>query len=166
MRKTGTRGFVVSAALALGLAMVTASAAVTEDPIVGTWKLDVRKSKLVQSLSPPTAQTEIYRELPSGRIELELTKIDEHGTSDSMTLTWSAGGGIVQDLRSSLPKGLTVIETRLEPGDWYVTFLMDGTQFMTMHKVISHDKKVMRQTVKGLDPHGHYVEQIQVLYRQ
>lgn len=151
--------------LALGLMIVTASAT-AGDPILGTWKLDVAKSKLVPSLSPPRAQTEVYRELPSGEMELELTRIDNHGSSVSMILTWPMAGGVVKDARSSLPKGVTAVETLLEPGDWYVTFLMDGKQFMTMHKVVSRDKKVMRQTLKGNDPQGRYVEQIQVLHRQ
>ena len=59
--------------VALGLMMVAASAAMAGDPILGTWKLDVGKSKLVPSLSLPRAQTEVYRVLPSGEIELELT---------------------------------------------------------------------------------------------
>jgi hypothetical protein len=164
--KKRTCRFLVNATFALGLMIVATSAARAGDPIVGTWKLDVGKSKLVPSLSPPRAQTEAYRELPSGEIQLELTRIDDRGTSVSMILTWPAGGGVVQDQRGSLPKGVTAVETLLAPGDWYVTFLMDGKQTMTMHKVISRDKKVMRQTLKGVDPQGRYVEQIQVLYRQ
>jgi hypothetical protein len=164
--KKRTCKLLVNATFAFGLMIVAPSAARAGDPIVGTWKLDVGKSKLVPSLSPPSAQTEAYRELPSGEIQLELTRIDDRGTSVSMILTWPAGGGIVQDPRRSLPKGVTAVETLLAPGDWYVTFLTDGKQTMTMHKVISRDKKVMRQTLKGVDPQGRYVEQIQVLYRQ
>jgi hypothetical protein len=159
LMKKRTCGYLAGTTVALGLMIVTASAAMAGDPIVGTWKLDVGKSKLVPSLSPPRAQTEVYRELPSGQIELELTKINDHGASDSMTLAWPAGGGVVQDPRGSLPKGVTAVETLLEPGDWYVTFLMDG-------KLISRDRQTMRQTLKGVDPQGRYVEQIQVLNRQ
>ena len=164
--KKRTCRFLANATFALGLMIVAASVARAGDPIVGTWKLDVGRSKLVPSLSPPRAQTEAYRELPSGEIQLELTRIDDRGTSVSMILTWPAGGGVVQDPRGSLPKGVTAVETLLAPGDWYVTFLMDGKQTMTMHKVISRDKKIMRQILKGVDPQGRYVEQIQVLHRQ
>jgi hypothetical protein len=164
--KKQTCRFLVNVTFALGLVIVAASAERAGDPIVGTWKLDVGKSKLVPSLSPPRAQTEAYREMPSGEIQLELTRIDDRGTSVSMIFTWPAGGGAVQDPRGSLPKGVTAVETLLAPGDWYVTFLTDGKQTMTMHKVISRDRKVMRQTLKGIDPQGRNVEQIQVLYRQ
>ena len=61
---------------------------------------------------------------------------------------------------------MTAVETLLKPGEWYGTFLMDGKQVMTMHKVISRDRQTMRQTLKGLDPQGRSVQQIQVLRRQ
>jgi hypothetical protein len=46
---------------------------------------------------------------------------------------------------------MTVVEILLKPGEWYVTFLMNGKQMTTMHKTISADRKTMRQTVRGLD---------------
>jgi hypothetical protein len=61
---------------------------------------------------------------------------------------------------------MTVVEILLKPGEWYVTFLMNGKQMTTMHKTISADRKTMRQTVRGLDSQGRMVEQIQVLRRQ
>ena len=115
---------------------------------------------------PPKAQTEVYRELASGQIELELTRVNNEGASTSVIFSWPAGGGVVQDPRDGLPKGMTAVETLLKPGEWYVTVLLDGKQVMTMHKVISRDRQTMRQTLKGLDPQGRSVQQIQVLRRQ
>jgi hypothetical protein len=166
LMEMGTCRSLVRAIVALGLTIGTALAARAADPIVGTWKLDVSKSKLVASLSPPKAQTEVYRELASGQIELELTRVNNEGASTSVILSWPAGGGVVQDPRDGLPKGMTAVETLLKPGEWYGTFLMDGKQVMTMHKVISRDRQTMRQTLKGLDPQGRSVQQIQVLRRQ
>jgi hypothetical protein len=102
----------------------------------------------------------------SGQIELKLTQINNEGASTSVILSWPAGGGLVQDPGGGLPKGVIAVETLLKPGEWYVTFLMDGKQVMTMHKAISLDRQTMRQTVKGLDPQGRSVQQIQVLRRQ
>ena len=163
--KKRTRMSLAGAIMALAFIAVAVPAAMAADPIIGTWKLDVPNSKLVPSLSPPKAQTEVYRELPSGDMTLELTRVTNDGTV-TMTLSWPATGGIVQDPRGSLPKGITAVETLLEPGDWYVTFLMNGKQSMVMHKVISPDGQTMRQTIRGLDPQGKPVEQIQVLHRQ
>ena len=110
--------------MALGLAMGTASAAMAADPIVGTWKLDVSESKLVPSLSPPKAQTEVYRELGSGQIELGVSQ--EPITKDAFTSTnpvlAEKGEGSFRSPRGGLPKGVTAVETLFEPRDWYVTF--------------------------------------------
>ena len=44
------------------------------DPIIGTWKLNIEKSKFSSAKHPmldltdPKEQTEVYRELDSGRI--------------------------------------------------------------------------------------------------
>jgi len=65
-----------------------------------------------------------------------------------------------------LPKGETIVETLLGPGEWLVTYMRNGKQCPMMHKVISQEGKSMRQTIKGLDPQGRPVEQVQVLRRQ
>jgi hypothetical protein len=148
----------------LGIMIITATPAIAADPIVGTWKLDVGSSKFF--LPPPMEQTEVYRELASGEIEMVLTRVQSDGKSASTTLRWPSGGGAVKDPDGNLPKGETLVETSLGPGEWYVTYLMNGEQFATMHKLVSADGKTMRQTIKGTDPQGRSGEQIQVLRRQ
>ena len=104
LMEMGTCRSLVRAIVALGITIGTALAARAADPIVGTWKLDVSKSKLVASLSPPKAQTEVYRELASGQIELELTRVNNEGASTSVIFSWPAGGGVVQVLEMACPK--------------------------------------------------------------
>lgn len=144
--------------------MMTLTQASAADPIVGTWKLDVGSSKFV--LPPPKEQTEVYRELASGDIEMVLTRVQSDGNSTSITLTWPSTGGAVHDPDGHLRKGETIVETLLGPGEWFVTYMKDGKQYLTMHKLISPDGKTMRQTIKGLDPQGHPAEQIQELRQQ
>ena len=131
------------------------------DPITGDWTLDVRSSKFVQPA--PKEQTETYRELASGDIEFVLTRVQQDGSSTSETLTWPAAGGAVHDSGGVLPKGLTIVDTLLGPGDWLVTQLVNGKQFSTIHKVISQDGKTMTQTIKLVFQPG---EQIQVFHRR
>jgi hypothetical protein len=144
-----------------GLALMPLRAA---DPITGTWKLDVRKSNFVER--PPKEQTETYRELASGDLEMVLTRTQQDGASTIVTLTWPALGGAVHDPASALPKGEAIIETLLGPGNWIAIFLTDGKQQTTMHKVITSDGRTMVQTFKTVDPHGRPGEQVQVLRRQ
>jgi hypothetical protein len=147
----------------LGMAMTTIPA-IAADPIIGTWKLDVGSSKFV--LPPPKEQTEVYKELASGEIGLVLTRVQSVGAATSTQLTWPASGGAVHDPDGRLPKGETIVETLLGPGEWLVTYMRNGTQYLMMHKVISQEGKTMRQTIKGLDPQGRPAEQVQVLRRQ
>jgi len=133
----------------LGTAMII-SPAFGSDPITGTWKLDVESSKFF--LPPPKEQTEVYRELATGEIEMSLTRVQSDGASRTTKLTWPAGGGAVHDPDGHIPKGETYVETLLGPGEWFVTYMRNGKQYLTMHKVISRDGQTMRQTIKGLDP--------------
>jgi hypothetical protein len=151
-------------ACAIVFGIMTLAPAIAGDPIVGTWKLDVGSSKFV--LPPPKEQTEVYRELASGEIEMVLTRVQSDGKSTSTTLTWPSSGGAVHDPYGHLPKGETLVETLLGPGEWFVTYMRNGKQYLTMHKLISPDGKTMRQTIRGLDPQGHPAEQIQVVRRQ
>jgi hypothetical protein len=143
--------------------MVTPSPAA--DPITGTWKLDVRASRFVE-FEAPKEQTESYKELASGEIEMILTRVANDGAQSTVRLTWPASGGAVQDHAGALGKGKSAIETMLGPGDWLVTFLENGKQWSTMRKVISPDGRTMTQTAKFVDPHGRTLTQIQVLQRQ
>jgi len=143
--------------------MVTPSRAA--DPITGTWKLDVRASTFVK-FEAPKEQTESYKELASGEIEMILTRVAKDGAQSTVRLTWPASGGAVQDPAGALGKGKSAIETILGPGDWLVTFLENGKQWSAMRKVISPDGRTMTQTAKFVDPDGLTLTQIQVLRRQ
>jgi len=134
------------------------------DPITGVWKLDVRSSKFVQR--PPKEESETYKELASGDIEMVLTRTQKDGASTTIRLTWPAQGGAVHDPTGALPKGETITEALLGPGDWLAVFLKDGKQQTAMHKVISRDGKTMVQTFKTVNPEGQPGEQVQVLHRQ
>jgi hypothetical protein len=74
--------------------------------------------------------------------------------------------GNVEAQYSEIEVRCAAAETLIGPGDWYVTYLQNGKQFLIMHKVISDDGKTMRQTITGIGPQGKPGEQIQVLDRQ
>ena len=131
------------AILPLTLQLLGATAMLTPlraaDPITGDWTLDFHSSKFV--LPPAQGTDRTYRELAPGEIEMVLTRVQQNGSSTSETLTWPAAGGAVDDSGGVLPKGLTIVESLLGPGDWLVTELMNGKQVSTIHKVISQDGK-------------------------
>lgn len=133
------------------------------DPIIGTWKLNVAKSKMPQLASAQESRMEVYRELDSGEIELTLTTTSSEGTSEVSKFIWPAQGGIAME---EAPEGRLVIETLIAPGDWYVTQIQDGKQIIIMHKVVSRDRKTMHQTFKAITEQGVPIDGVGVYDRQ
>src|SRR4051794_13317933 len=134
------------------------------DSITGVWKLDVSSSTF--TMPPPKEQIETYRELASGDMELVLSRTQKDGAPTTTTFTWPTRGGLVHDPAAALPKGATITEVLLSPGDWFAIFMVDGKQQATIHKVISPDGKTMIQTIEAMDPQGRPSEQVQIFHRQ
>ena len=119
-------------------------------PIVGTWVLNLQESSFVEdgpNYPPPQRQTEVYELLESGVMRLTLSRLTADGSSTTNRLTWPASGGILRREQDTAPAGRTLIETRIAPGEWYVTYMDDGTQFMTMYKLVSTNGQTLRQTL-------------------
>jgi hypothetical protein len=137
------------------------------DPIIGTWKLNVAKSKMPEAKDTPKEVTDVYRELSSGRIELTRKGIQMDGVPISSTWAWPKEGGIAERTSPApLPEGISYIELLLDPGHWYVTILQNGKQNIVMHKVIAKDGKTMRIAVRSMHAQGKPVEQIQIFEKQ
>jgi hypothetical protein len=124
------------------------------EPVLGTWKLNPAGTRASPGapLVPPSQRTETYRLTDAGDIELALATTAADGATSTSTLVFSARGGVVR--QPGAPAGPMLVETRLGPREWLVTYLADGTQFMTMRKVISADGRTMRQHVSGVVPGG------------
>ena len=76
----------------LALAAITFAA---DDPIIGTWKLNLAKSRLSLSYyasikrAAPKEKVEIYRKIEGDQIELSGTEIGTDGSSRSGKRTWA-----------------------------------------------------------------------------
>ena len=118
------------------------------DPIIGTWKLNVSKSKIGPSGTSPKELTEIYREIEDDKIEYSREGTQINGTVISSKWTFPGQGGVVKRLYAH-PNDVLYVDTLMEPGNWYLTVLLKGVQLTVAHKIISKDGKTMTQTVKG-----------------
>jgi hypothetical protein len=167
MRKHSFVAFITMIALVLSMAVP----AIAADPIIGTWKLNVAKSKfspVLQAITkrpPPKEYTEVYWEIEGDQIEFTNNEILPDGSSRSGHLIWPRQGGSVKVLQGGV-EGLTYVETLVGPGDWYVTALQNGKQFGVRHKTLSKDGKTKRETISGTDAEGRPFEQIEVFDRQ
>ena len=134
------------------------------DPIVGTWKLNVAKSQMPLADTALKDQTEIYRELAGGEVELTFTRTLANGSSEASKFTWPAQGGAAKILEGNYPEGSSFVEIAIKPGEWYVAYMLNGQQLGIMHKVIIKD--TMRETIRGSDPQGKPIEYFLVLDRK
>ncbi len=136
------------------------------DPIIGAWKLNPAATKVSPGMPfpPPSQRTEVYRHTDSGQIALAVTTPGQSGSATTSNLAFSARGGLV--IQDNAPPGQMLIETRVAPGEWRVTYLANGVQFLTMHKLVSPDGKTMTQTVTGETPQGARFEGVLVFDRQ
>jgi hypothetical protein len=113
----------------------------------------------------PKEQTEIYRESSPGQLELTLSRVSGDGGSTTGAFVWPSTGGAVQYRQGTQPQGESLVETLVAPGDWYVTYMQEGRQYGTLHKVVSPDRKTLRETFKGTIQ-GSSIEIVAVLDRQ
>jgi hypothetical protein len=113
---------------------------------------------------PPQQRTEVYRQTDSGQIALTVTTSNSNGSATTSNLTFSARGGMVT--QENAPSGQQLVETRVAPGEWRVTYLANGVQFLTMQKLVSPDGKTLRQTMTGVTPQGKSFEGVLVFERQ
>lgn len=145
-----------------GIATAQPVGAETE-PLIGTWRLNVSDSQIPagepQSLFPKQ-RSETYRRLASGRLQLTI----QDGPSAPETRSWPAHGGIIDD--GGPPSDDMIIETFIVPGEWRVTYLSKGSQYLTMRKVVSADGKRMRQEFRGEDAQHKSFEALLVFDRQ
>ena len=146
-----------------------ASALWAADPIVGTWKLNVAKSKIaipdsapkeiIEYYSAMKEWTEIYREIAGDQMELESTE------EPAGKFVWPRQGGVVT-VEEGAPLWATHIEILIEPGNWYVTLLIDGRQVAVKHKTFSKDGKTMLMKETFRDPQGKFIEMPLVFDKQ
>ena len=118
------------------------------DPLIGTWKLNVSKSKYPPNQPAPKEQTETYRELADGQIELTYQSIEKDGSSSLLIENFPLQGGVPKVLKDDSP--FSFIQTRIAQDEWLVTYLIDGKQVITRHKKISKDGKTLTQTIRGM----------------
>jgi hypothetical protein len=135
------------------------------DPFIGTWKLNIAKSKARPGASLPKEQTDICRELDTNQIECVTKSIKDDGSPGTLTMTFPRQGGMVK-LQPPEPKFMSYVETIVKPGEWYATFMMNGVQIQLIHKVISEDGKTARATITGVGLDGKPVEEILVFEKQ
>ena len=135
------------------------------DPIIGTWKMNPAKSKFPSPQLTQKEQTEVYREIGNGQIELTYRSINSDGALTVEVFIFPAKGGAAEVVKGA-NGGKSYIEIKINPNEWYATCLENGKQLWVLHKAISKDGKTLAKTSREIDEQGNFLEYHLVLEKQ
>src|SRR5512136_1897841 len=98
------------------------------DPLIGTWKLNMAKSKMFPDEQMPRERINVYREIEGDQIEATNTIVMTDGSIVKYRTSFPKQGGTNKVLESTFPEGLSFVTTQIEAGNWCVTVLLNGKQ--------------------------------------
>jgi len=132
----------------LSVTGVAIAAGRASDPVVGTWKLDVAKSKFVHG---PVLKddTRIYEESPDGIMRVTLKMLDSDGRETTLTRIFKEDG---KDYPVNDSPGVdSISETRVNANVAEYAEKKAGKTTLTGRRVLSQDGKMLTVTEKGTD---------------
>ena len=115
------------------------------DPVVGSWTLDVAKSKFSPGPAPKGA-TRVYTESANG-VSLDGKAVAADGKEASMHVTYKADGKSYPV--SGNPDADSVTPKSVDARTWDFTLTKDGKVVGTVHRVVSADGKTLTVHNKG-----------------
>jgi hypothetical protein len=148
--------------LAVGVLALSALSFAADDAWVGTWKLNVAKSKYTTG-QPPKAQTVVIaREGDAYRFDITGTAPNGTPIMSRFSVPESGGTGTVE------PGGVWdgVSAKKVDERTREMTYMKGGQPSMTVRAVAARDGKTLRVTAKGKNPMGEAVEGVSVFERQ
>ncbi|MBV8404179.1 MAG: hypothetical protein JO203_08285 [Gammaproteobacteria bacterium] len=141
------------ASLALLVTMLVAGPAFAADPIVGSWKLNVAKSKFTAG-QELTAGTRTYTEA-NGVYTLEQKLTHKDGKEASNRVQYSDGKEMTQTGTGG-PAGVTVatLAHKVSANTWDFDLKQDGKVVGHVHRVVSADGKSVTVHNTGMQLSG------------
>jgi hypothetical protein len=133
------------------------------DPRIGTWKLNVAKSKYTPG---PPPQSQMLKIEPSGQGEKVTSEVvAADGASTTMTVYTANFDGKDYPLTGS-PMADMVSLKRIDARTTERTDKKGGTVAQTIRRVVSADGKTMNVTVKGKNAQGQEMSNVIVFEKQ
>ena len=148
-------------AIFLVLAAVAATLWAAEEGLIGTWKLNLAKSKLVGPV--PKSRTMKIEQAGSG-IKVTVDEMDAQGKPDSRAYTASFDG---KEVRNPIPPDRDTISwKRVDARTWETTSKQAGKITATSKRVLSPDGKVFTLTTTSRNAQGQPVVAVMVYEKQ
>jgi hypothetical protein len=163
MMQARIRQMSLVAVVALGLVVGSTALAQSSNPEVGTWKLNVAKSKF----SPGTgAKSRTIKIVAAGAgIKQTTDEVAEDGTARHAESTGNYDGKDVPMVGNSA-NGDMVARTRINATTTKTVWKKNGKITVTSTAVISNDGKTRTTTTKGTNALGHTTDNVSVYDKQ
>jgi hypothetical protein len=137
------------------------------DPFLGTWKLNIAKSKYTGA-NPAPKDITIVVETHGDQVMVSGKGTAADGSPISIKYMVPETGGTVQYSEGGPPAGVSVVAAKKKADSpvFDATNTKDGKVIEKGHAVVSADGKILRNTVKGTDPQGKPFESMEVWDKQ
>lgn len=138
-------------------------------PFVGTWKLNVAKSKPAPGQQATIKELTVVVSELDNDLEVSFTGTGADGSPISFKYTIPKQGGVLQSAQEPTQpptEGTFVVITVVAPDDMYGTSIQNGKQVEMTHTFVGKDGKTMNRTIKGMDDQGKPFEAFEVYDRQ
>jgi hypothetical protein len=152
---TGQR--VMFVLMMFGLAAVVATAAQSTDPVVGTWRLNVAKSKYSPGPTPKSV-TSTWESAGKG-YRVSVRNEPASGSAYEYSYTTAADGSDSK-VTGSNPNADTIAVKRIDANSFEVISKRNGKVTITQRSVISSDTRTV--TTTGTDGQGQKVNNVAV----
>ena len=157
-----TLGVVLAVGVVLGIGVADLSAQ-TSDPRIGTWKLNVEKSKYSPGPAPQSVMVKVE---PAGQGEKTSTAFVNADGSRTATEYTANFDGKDSPLTGSQFGADTVAIKRVDARTLERTDKKGGKVVATSTRVVSEDGKTMTVTTKGTNAQGQAVNNVTVWEKQ
>ncbi|HVV44970.1 MAG TPA: hypothetical protein VHC72_07180 [Bryobacteraceae bacterium] len=134
------------------------------DPVVGTWKLNLAKSKI--SGAPGVKEWTLVITEQQGQFEVVSRSTGSDGSRMSARYTVPVEGGPVKYSEGGPPPGVSQEMKRVGEGKADFIVMRDGKEVQVEHAVLSPDGQTLTLTTKGATAEGQPYEAVEDLEKQ
>jgi len=138
-----------------------------QDPSIGTWKLNLAKSKTPPSETANVKEAVIeMRALDANTYESISTTTQKDGKTVVAKWTVPISGGIQKYQQGGPAQGISIVAAKIDPHHIVNIYLQDGKQVFLMQMNISPDGKTFTGSAQVPTPQGKPFEYLVVYDRQ
>ena len=139
--------------LVMALALAGSAIAIasdSSDPFIGSWTMNLAKSKYSKPSNAPRSETRSWEMTPEGMIHLHVEQVAADGTTITENSTYKRDGKTYP--LTGLPNNDAIAVTQVSSHELRSTQLLKGKVVGHMTSVVSQDGKVLTMTITITTP--------------